>query len=147
MCACRQLQKSSRAFPPRNARPARFATGNLRPANVLREDLAMCGIAGEIRFDGSAADPAALTRMNAAMRTRGPDSEGIVARGRVALGHRRLRIIDLSDQAEQPMVDAELGLTIVFNGAIYNYRELRQELEATGYRFFSHGDTEVILKA
>jgi asparagine synthase (glutamine-hydrolysing) len=107
----------------------------------------MCGIAGEIRFDGSSADAQAVARMNAQLRERGPDSEGLIARGRVALGHRRLRIIDLSEQAEQPMVDAQLGLTIVFNGAIYNYRELRQELEADGYRFFSHGDTEVILKA
>ena len=107
----------------------------------------MCGSAGEIRFDAAPADPAAVARMNAAMRARGPDSEGMIARGRVALGHRRLRIIDLSEQAEQPMVDPQLGLTIVFNGAIYNYRELRQELEAAGHRFFSHGDTEVILKA
>ncbi len=70
-----------------------------------------------------------------------------MARGRVALGHRRLSIIDLSHRAEQPMVDPELGLTIAFNGCIYNYEELRGELEALGYRFFSHGDTEVILKA
>ncbi|HEX6242901.1 MAG TPA: N-acetylglutaminylglutamine amidotransferase [Polyangiales bacterium] len=107
----------------------------------------MCGIAGEIRFDSNPADAAAVARMNAAMRARGPDSEGLIARGRVALGHRRLRIIDLSEQAEQPMADPQLGLTIVFNGAIYNYRELRQELEAAGHRFFSQGDTEVILKA
>jgi asparagine synthase (glutamine-hydrolysing) len=107
----------------------------------------MCGIAGEIRFDGSPANAAAVARMNASMQARGPDSEGLIARGSVALGHRRLRIIDLSEQAEQPMVDAQLGLSIVFNGAIYNYRELRQELEAEGHRFFSHGDTEVILKA
>jgi asparagine synthase (glutamine-hydrolysing) len=107
----------------------------------------MCGIAGEIRFDGAAADVGALARMTAAMRARGPDGDGLIARGRVALGQRRLRIIDLSDQAEQPMVDAALGLTIVFNGAIYNYRELRQELERAGHQFFSHGDTEVILKA
>ncbi len=67
--------------------------------------------------------------------------------GNAALGHRRLRIIDLSEKARQPMVDAELGLTIAFNGCIYNYPELRAELEQKGYRFFSHGDTEVVLKA
>ncbi len=78
---------------------------------------------------------------------RGPDSSGMIARGNVALGHRRLAIIDLSDHAQQPMHDAELGLTIVYNGAIYNYPELRRELTALGYRFFSSGDTEVILKA
>ncbi|GGE30584.1 asparagine synthetase B [Agaricicola taiwanensis] len=85
--------------------------------------------------------------MAKALIPRGPDSEGFVSRGRVAFGHRRLSIIDLSSRAEQPMVDPELGLTIAFNGCIYNYEELRRDLEARGYRFFSHGDTEVILKA
>jgi len=70
-----------------------------------------------------------------------------VARDKIALGHRRLRIIDLSEHAQQPMVDSDLGLSIAFNGAIYNYRELRAELEGRGHRFFSHGDTEVLLKA
>jgi asparagine synthase (glutamine-hydrolysing) len=65
----------------------------------------------------------------------------------VTLGHRRLSIIDLSIRAEQPMTDPELGLSIAFNGCIYNYQSLRDELQAIGYRFFSHGDTEVILKA
>lgn len=78
---------------------------------------------------------------------RGPDGAGLEARGPVAFGHRRLRIIDLSDKAAQPMVDPELGLTLTFNGCIYNYPELRASLEAKGYRFFSQGDTEVILKA
>jgi asparagine synthase (glutamine-hydrolysing) len=85
--------------------------------------------------------------MSAALFSRGPDAGGALARDRVAFGHRRLRIIDLSEQAQQPMVDAQLGLSIVFNGAIYNYRELRDELTARGFQFFSHGDTEVILKA
>jgi asparagine synthase (glutamine-hydrolysing) len=107
----------------------------------------MCGIAGEIRFDGSFADTAAVSRMTKAMAPRGPDGSGIVAQGPIAFGHRRLKIIDLSNKAAQPMVDPELGLTIVFNGCIYNYPELRAELAAKGYRFFSHGDTEVILKA
>lgn len=65
----------------------------------------------------------------------------------VALAHRRLKIIDLSAAGDQPMVDEELGLTIVFNGCIYNHRELRGQLERDGCRFFSHSDTEVILKA
>jgi asparagine synthase (glutamine-hydrolysing) len=65
----------------------------------------------------------------------------------VALGHRRLRIIDLTEAGAQPMVDADLGLTIAWNGCIYNYKELRQELEGHGYRFFSHSDSEVLLKA
>jgi len=107
----------------------------------------MCGICGELRFDGSEVDIAAVSRMTAALRPRGPDGSGVVARDHVALGHRRLRIIDLSDHAQQPMVDAQLGLSIAFNGAIYNYRELRSELEQKGHRFFSQGDTEVIIKA
>lgn len=107
----------------------------------------MCGICGEITFDGRPASADLTQRMTEAMTRRGPDSGGVVARGRVALGHRRLKIIDLSEKAEQPMVDAELGLTIAFNGCIYNYPQLRKELEEKGYRFFSTGDTEVILKA
>ncbi|KZD12642.1 N-acetylglutaminylglutamine amidotransferase [Oceanibaculum pacificum] len=107
----------------------------------------MCGIAGEIRFDDRRASSTAVSAMTAALAPRGPDGEGIFLQGRVALGHRRLKIIDLSERAQQPMVDNELGVTIVFNGIIYNYRELMAELEAKGYRFFSTGDTEVVLKA
>ena len=77
---------------------------------------------------------------------RGPDGQGSWSSGRVAFGHRRLSVIDLSPCGAQPMVDNELGLTAVFNGCIYDYQELRAELEGHGYRFFSHSDTEVILK-
>jgi asparagine synthase (glutamine-hydrolysing) len=107
----------------------------------------MCGICGEIALDNRATSTDATHRMTQVMVPRGPDSGGIVSRGRVTFGHRRLKIIDLSNKAEQPMVDSELGLTIAFNGCIYNYPELRGELEGMGYRFFSTGDTEVILKA
>jgi asparagine synthase (glutamine-hydrolysing) len=107
----------------------------------------MCGICGEIRFDGHAADVDAVVRMTAAMTSRGPDSDGVVAHGPVAFGHRRLSIIDLSAHGAQPMVDSELGLTLVFNGCIYNYKELRNELAADGYRFFSTADSEVVIKA
>ena len=107
----------------------------------------MCGIAGEIRFDGERADLGAVDRMTGCLVHRGPDGDGLWASGRVALGHRRLAIIDLSAAGAQPMVDAALGLTIVFNGCIYNHRELRAELEGKGHRFFSHSDTEVIGKA
>ncbi len=106
----------------------------------------MCGLAGEIRFDGAAADVAAVARMAATMADRGPDGAGVWAQRGVALGHRRLKVIDLSEHAAQPMVDSELGLTIVFNGCIYNYPELREQLHAKGHRFFSTGDTEVVLK-
>ncbi len=90
---------------------------------------------------------AAVTRMTGAMASRGPDSDGVVAHGPIALGHRRLSIIDLSARGEQPMVDSDLGLTLVFNGCIYNYQELRKELEAVGYQFFSTADSEVVIKA
>ncbi len=85
--------------------------------------------------------------MAATMTSRGPDGGGEWTQGSIALAHRRLKVIDLSERAQQPMVDPELGLTIVFNGCIYNYPELREELRAKGYRFFSTSDTEVILKA
>ncbi|MDR2625011.1 MAG: N-acetylglutaminylglutamine amidotransferase [Zoogloeaceae bacterium] len=107
----------------------------------------MCGICGELRFDGQAADGAALARMTHALRPRGPDAGGEFRDGALAFGHRRLSIIDLSEAASQPMHDEGLGLTLVFNGVLYNYRELRRELAARGYHFFSEGDTEVILKA
>ncbi|MBI2779977.1 MAG: N-acetylglutaminylglutamine amidotransferase [Gammaproteobacteria bacterium] len=107
----------------------------------------MCGICGELRFDGGMPDLEALQRMMAQLARRGPDNEGGYSSGPVALGHRRLAIIDLSGRANQPMVDSELGLVVVFNGTIYNYRALRAELQALGYRFFSDGDTEVIIKA
>jgi asparagine synthase (glutamine-hydrolysing) len=100
-----------------------------------------------MKFDGQAPDPAQVSRMMETMVPRGPDGDGLIVRGAVALGHRRLKIIDLSEAAQQPMVDAALGLSLVYNGAIYNYPELRKELEAKGYTFFSHGDTEVIIKA
>jgi asparagine synthase (glutamine-hydrolysing) len=106
----------------------------------------MCGLCGEITFDGSPADTAAVDRMIQCLVPRGPDGQGSHAAGRIALGHRRLSIIDLSPAGSQPMVDNELGLTAVFNGCIYDYKELRAELEAHGYRFFSTSDTEVILK-
>ena len=107
----------------------------------------MCGLAGEVRFDGRRADVAALERMTACQRHRGPDGDGLWVRGPVGLGHRRLSIIDLSERGAQPMTDSHLGLTVVFNGIVYNHRQLRAELERAGHRFFSTSDTEVVLKA
>ena len=85
--------------------------------------------------------------MAEAMAPRGPDAAGVWSQGRVALGHRRLKIIDLSEAGAQPMVDSDLGLAVCWNGCIYNYKQLRRELSEQGYRFFSHSDTEVLLKA
>jgi len=106
----------------------------------------MCGICGEIRFDGSQPRLETLQAMSAVLVPRGPDAGGVFQMNHLGAAHRRLKIIDLSEHAQQPMVDNELGLGIVFNGCIYNYRELRAELRALGYRFFSEGDTEVIIK-
>ncbi|MDD5030702.1 MAG: N-acetylglutaminylglutamine amidotransferase, partial [Rhodoferax sp.] len=107
----------------------------------------MCGLCGELRFDGALPDLAALERMSTQLARRGPDDAGTYQSGPLALGHRRLSIIDLTSHAHQPMVDAALQLALVFNGTIYNYRELRAELLARGYTFFSDGDSEVILKS
>ena len=106
----------------------------------------MCGICGELTFNG---DPAggSLAAMMQRMWSRGPDAGGAFSQDRVAFGHRRLSIIDLAAASAQPMIDPKLGLAVVFNGCIYNFRELRSELVGKGYRFFSQGDTEVILKA
>ncbi|MEV7687770.1 N-acetylglutaminylglutamine amidotransferase [Streptomyces bungoensis] len=107
----------------------------------------MCGLAGEIRFDGERPDIAAVERMTDRLAPRGPDGRGVWSQGPVALGHRRLKIIDLSENGAQPMADPRARITGVFNGCVYNYRELREELRALGNQFFSDSDTEVVLKA
>lgn len=107
----------------------------------------MCGICGELRFDGAVPDLARTQRMMTRLERRGPDHGGSYSDGPLALGHRRLSIIDLSAHANQPMVDQDLQLALVFNGTIYNYPALRAQLQDKGYHFFSTGDTEVILKA
>src|SRR5512143_3979324 len=107
----------------------------------------MCGICGELRFDGRAPELGAIDRMLEKLQRRGPDHGGSFSDGPLAFGHRRLAIIDLSPRGNQPMVDSALGLVLVFNGTIYNYKELRAELRSLGHQFFSDGDSEVILKA
>jgi asparagine synthase (glutamine-hydrolysing) len=106
----------------------------------------MCGFAGELAA-ARAPDLGAVEAMADTMGSRGPDGAGRWSLDGVALSHRRLKIIDLSAAGDQPMTDSALGLTIAFNGCIYNHRELRGQLEGDGYRFFSTSDTEVILKA
>ena len=106
----------------------------------------MCGIAGELRFDQRPANLAAVERITQHLAPRGPDACGMHSQGPLAFGHRRLKVMDLHEASGQPMVDSQLGLSLVFNGAIYNYPELRAELQALGYQFFSEGDTEVLLK-
>ena len=107
----------------------------------------MCGLFGALSFDASAINPEHAARMSAQVARRGPDDKGEFFAGPVMLGHRRLAIIDLSASGHQPMQDVSERYTIVFNGTIYNYPELREELIAKGYRFNSHSDTEVIINA
>lgn len=106
----------------------------------------MCGIAGVVDWH-NAGDSHAVGRMVRRLSHRGPDHEGVTVRGPAILGHRRLAIIDLTPDANQPMADAGGRVWIVFNGEIYNFRELRSDLENRGARFRTHSDTEVILEA
>jgi len=107
----------------------------------------MCGLCGELRFDASFPEAAVIERMKEKLQKRGPDSEGTYINAPVALGHRRLAIIDLSDKAAQPMQDEVAGVPLVFNGMLYNYPDLRKELQGLGHNFKSTGDTEVILRS
>lgn len=107
----------------------------------------MCGIAGELCLAGLKPDLERIRKMTDRLARRGPDGQGIWADGPVALGHRRLAIIDLSSRSAQPMVDTTIGLALVFNGTLYNYPVLRSELIGRGHAFHSDGDTEVILRA
>jgi asparagine synthase (glutamine-hydrolysing) len=106
----------------------------------------MCGIAGEVKFTSEPATLEWVQRACGVMRHRGPDGEGFIQRGRAALGHRRLSIIDLQTGG-QPLAYGGGHYWITYNGEIYNYRELRSELAAGGWEFATQSDTEVILAA
>src|SRR5262245_42122738 len=108
----------------------------------------MCGIAGYVDFAGHAPEEAKLrlARMTDAIAHRGPDGEGFYVDAHAALGHRRLAIIDVAT-GQQPMAAADGRVHIVFNGEIYNYLELRADLEARGHRFRTNSDTEAIVVA
>lgn len=107
----------------------------------------MCGIAGFINKDGSAAGLQKLKKMTDAIAHRGPDAEGQYCEGSLALGHRRLSIVDLSAAGKQPMESHDGKYIITFNGEIYNYKELKAELAALGAKFTNDTDTEVIIEA
>lgn len=107
----------------------------------------MCGIAGLVNLDGAPVSPVILQKMTDAIAHRGPDGEGHWIEGNVGLGHRRLAIIDLSPAGHQPMISSDHRYVLSYNGEVYNYRELRAELEAAGYWFRSKTDTEVVLHA
>jgi asparagine synthase (glutamine-hydrolysing) len=107
----------------------------------------MCGIAGILHRDGRPASPIALKRMTDALAHRGPDGEGSFVDGAVALGHRRLAIIDLSSDGHQPMTSDDGRFVFTYNGEVYNFNELRAQLQARGRRFHSRTDSEVVLHA
>jgi asparagine synthase (glutamine-hydrolysing) len=107
----------------------------------------MCGITGLINLNGSPVLPAILQKMTDSIAHRGPDGEGHWIETNVGLGHRRLAIIDLSPAGHQPMISTDHRYVLSFNGEIYNFRELRAELEAEGYCFSSKSDSEVVLYA
>src|SRR5262249_20157339 len=102
----------------------------------------MCGITGYLSDDPRAR--AALPAMTAALAHRGPDADGFHVAGRVGLGHRRLSVIDLAG-SRQPLLSADGTIAVVFNGEIYNFRELRRELQAAGHIFSTNGDGEVLI--
>ena len=107
----------------------------------------MCGIAGYLGLNGAPASAVVLRRMAEAVAHRGPDGEGFLVDGALGLAHKRLAIIDLSSAGHQPMASADGRYLLVYNGEIYNFQELRVELEALGYRFRSRTDSEVLLHA
>ena len=107
----------------------------------------MCGIAGVLHRDGQPVSRVALRHMGEAVAHRGPDGDGIYTDDYVGLAHRRLAIIDLSPAATQPMTSRDLQVVLTYNGEIYNYREIRAELEAFGHQFRSTSDSEVVLNA
>jgi len=107
----------------------------------------MCGIAGYINMDGAPAEVEKVRLMTHAISHRGPDGEGQWIDGEIAFGHRRLAILDLSEAASQPMLTPDRRFAITYNGELYNYRELRVELEELGRAFQSQSDTEVVLQA
>ncbi len=106
----------------------------------------MCGIAGIVHLDGSPIETALLDRLTDALTHRGPDGRGTCVHGNVGLGHRRLKILDLTDAAAQPMVSEDGEVALTFNGEIYNFQEIRRFLMERGHRFLSTGDTEVLLR-
>jgi len=107
----------------------------------------MCGIVGCFDLNGRTVNIETIKEMTAALRHRGPDGEGYWVDDCIGLGHTRLAIVDLTDRAAQPMHSRDKRFTLTYNGEIYNYRELRKELEALGHIFYSTGDTEVLLVA
>ncbi|HOK07715.1 MAG TPA: asparagine synthase (glutamine-hydrolyzing) [Syntrophales bacterium] len=107
----------------------------------------MCGVCGEFRFNGEPVRTKDIELMVGSLRHRGPDAHGLYCEGPLGLGHTRLAIIDLSAAGNQPMWSGQGDLCIAYNGEVYNYKEIKKELEACGYVFRSSSDTEVVVNA
>src|SRR3954452_18956431 len=107
----------------------------------------MCGIAGILALDGAMPSEEDARRMGELLAHRGPDSSGVWSTPGLVLAHNRLKIIDTSDAGDQPMPNETGTIWLDYNGEIYNYRELRAELERAGHRFRSQTDTEVLVHA
>ena len=107
----------------------------------------MCGITGLVTLTGEPAEAEVIEAMTDALYHRGPDDDGTYVEGSVALGFRRLAILDLTPTGHQPMTSPDGRYVMVYNGEIYNYVELREELQALGHSFRSTGDSEVLLRA
>src|ERR1700730_1818983 len=105
----------------------------------------MCGVTGIFNLNGDPVAAVTLRAMTEALVHRGPEGEGSFCDGSIGLGHRRLAVIDRSPAADQPMVTPDRRYVLSYNGEVYNFQELRAELEALGARFRSRGDTEVVL--
>ena len=105
----------------------------------------MCGIVGILRFDGRPVRPEEIAAMNGSIRHRGPDDDGALIEGGVGLGMRRLSIVDLSASGHQPLFNEDQSVAVVFNGEIYNHRDLRSRLAANGHVFRGQSDTEVLV--
>src|SRR4030095_13040609 len=105
----------------------------------------MCGLSGIVSFQQKQIDPSVIRRMSDCMAHRGPDADGFYIKDEIALGHRRLSIIDLSTTANQPLYDASGRYVLIFNGEIYNFLEVKKQL--ADYPFKTNSDSEVILAA
>ena len=107
----------------------------------------MCGICGIVKFNGDPPDRSGIGRMMAAIKHRGPNDDGLLVDDKVGLGFVRLSVIDLSPLGHQPMLSPDKRYSIIYNGEVYNYLEIRNELIKKGYQFISKTDTEVVLNS
>ena len=107
----------------------------------------MCGVIGILNLDRAPAPRAVVERMTDSLAHRGPDNRGVHMDGALGLGHRRLAVIDLTPSARQPMASGDGRYVLAYNGTVYNFKELRRELEGKGHVFRSRGDSEVVLEA